>query len=381
MKQNFSKWINITKNSTNPIAVFNPKSVHASLNHWNKMIPNVQPFYAVKSFSDSLMLDSIHSYKKEKTGFDAGFDVASSSELNQVLKYKNNPIIFSHPVKSESEILYAKSKGVEFLVVDSIEELEKIIRFYPEAKVIIRIKSSEKYSTIKFNCKFGADFEQVVNILSRKSSKHMIKGFSFHVGSKCGNMKAYTETLDDIINRYIPLCDYYGNELELIDLGGGFENYEDITSLAEISKEQINFLCNIRNLKCIAEPGRYLSKRSITLFTKIIGFKFVNGRYHVYLNDSIYNSFSGKAFDHQKFKPLLKPVFDPSNKNLVECTIWGNSCDGEDIIVDNCLIPKPKVNDVLIWRDMGAYSLSSSVNGFNGFKMADIYLEEETKIE
>ena len=153
MKQNFSKWINITKNSTNPIAVFNPKSVHASLNHWNKMIPNVQPFYAVKSFSDSLMLDSIHSYKKEKTGFDAGFDVASSSELNQVLKYKNNPIIFSHPVKSESEILYAKSKGVEFLVVDSIEELEKIIRFYPEAKVIIRIKSSEKYSTIKFNCK------------------------------------------------------------------------------------------------------------------------------------------------------------------------------------------------------------------------------------
>jgi diaminopimelate decarboxylase len=46
------------------------------------------------------------------------------------------------------------------------------------------------------------------------------------------------------------------------------------------------------------------------------------------------------------------------------------------MIVDNCLIPKPKLNDVLIWTDMGAYSLSSSVNGFNGFKMADIHLEE-----
>ncbi len=46
------------------------------------------------------------------------------------------------------------------------------------------------------------------------------------------------------------------------------------------------------------------------------------------------------------------------------------------MIVDNCLIPKPRLNDVLIWENMGAYSLCSSVDKFNGFKMADVYLEE-----
>lgn len=363
MKHNFSKWVNLSKNSINSVAVFNTSSVHNSLYHWDKMLPKIQPFYAIKSFSHRFMLDSVNSCK-----INTGFDVASSTEVKQVLNYKK-PVIFSHPVKTTSEILFAKSKRIEFLVVDSMEEVEKIYKYYPSAKVIIRVKSSEKYSTIKFNCKFGADFNQVVDILSRRKLLDIV-GFSFHVGSKCGDMKAYTETLDEIINNYLPLAEFYRHKIQLVDIGGGFENFSDIEYLSKISNKQINFLTEEKNIKCIAEPGRYLSKRSITLFTKITGVKFVNDTFHIYLNDSIYNSFSGKSFDHQKFKPI--PCY--KRGELVKCTIWGNTCDGEDKIIQDCFIPKPRVNDVIMWENMGSYSLSSSVNGFNGFEMADVYL-------
>jgi len=66
-------------------------------------------------------LEDIHQKK-------CGFDCASKSEIRTALKLGTSPkdIIFSNPIKLESEIEYAYRKGVRYTTADTIDELIKI---------------------------------------------------------------------------------------------------------------------------------------------------------------------------------------------------------------------------------------------------------------
>jgi ornithine decarboxylase len=57
---------------------------------------------------------------------------------------------------------------------------------------------------------------------------------------------------------------------------------------------------------------------------------------------------------------------------MVKCTIWGNTCDGIDKIVDDIFLLKPSEGDILCWNNMGAYTFANAVDGFNGYGKAII---------
>jgi diaminopimelate decarboxylase len=70
-----------------------------------------------------------------------GFDCASKNEIKLVLQNGANPreIIFSNPVKLESDIEYAYRKGVRITTADTIEELMKIQSVAPKMKILWRV--------------------------------------------------------------------------------------------------------------------------------------------------------------------------------------------------------------------------------------------------
>ncbi len=88
------------------------------------------------------------------------------------------------------------------------------------------------------------------------------------------------------------------------------------------------------------------------------------------INDSVYHSFQGKIFDHQVFEP--KALYSSDSDELVRCVIFGQTCDSIDIIVEDIMLPYPKLNDILLFQHMGAYSLASAEGRFNGFLCAEI---------
>ena len=360
---NLLRWSNAAKKSYNPIAIFHPKKVLGMLESWNKYLPEIIPYYAIKSFSNKHILDTISNSK-----YRVGFDIASRKE-HQMVKNYNQPIVFSHTIKSKCDIEYAKENSVRPLMADSIEELQKIRSIYPDCPIIWRIKSFEQDSKIRFNKKFGADDSDTIFALINYPE---IIGMSFHVGSNCSNMNSYIKTIDTILNRYYGIAAANGNKLEIIDIGGGFTNKEDLVMLKQLGEHSFSRIKHL-GIKCIAEPGRLFSKDSLSLLTKIIAIKKDVDRMDIYINDSIYNSFSGKLFDKQQFSPV--PLYN--NHKYINCRIWGNTCDSADIIVESVMLPIPKVDDVLLWENMGAYSIASSINGFNGFGMAQIVNEEE----
>lgn len=54
------------------------------------------------------------------------------------------------------------------------------------------------------------------------------------------------------------------------------------------------------------------------------------------------------------------------------CSIWGPTCDGLDVIVENLEFPVLDVGDWIMFENMGAYTFSSA-STFNGFPIPKIY--------
>jgi len=313
------------------------------------------------------------------------FDCASSGEIKQILNLdiNHNRIIYANPYKSDADIKYALDKNIPITVVDSIEELDKLQNITNnKMEILIRVKVNDTDSLMPFSSKFGASFEETIDILKRAKNKNInISGFSFHVGSGCYNSNQYYEAIKmikDIINVTKDLNHNY----KIIDIGGGFTGVDD-----ELFKEQAfkinealkffqNNINHLNHIKFISEPGRYFMTKTQILFTPIIAKRKTNGKIFYIIDESIYSSFSNITYD--MYKPNLELVNLKPSKSTIDykeydSVIFGRTCDSADKILETKL-PELEIGDYFEFKNMGAYTTVSSTN-FNGFESTEkIYL-------
>uniref|UniRef100_A0A1Y1LYN6 Orn/DAP/Arg decarboxylase 2 C-terminal domain-containing protein n=4 Tax=Photinus pyralis TaxID=7054 RepID=A0A1Y1LYN6_PHOPY len=62
----------------------------------------------------------------------------------------------------------------------------------------------------------------------------------------------------------------------------------------------------------------------------------------------------------------MYPLKIPSHKELYSSTIFGVTCGAKDKLIENLTLPSLEIDDWLILKNMGAYSLGlhTSMNGF-----------------
>jgi len=325
---------------------------------------NIKPFYAIKSNPDINLINIL-----QKNPY-VGFDVASINEMSKTKQFlKSNGIVYSNPCKTIEEIQYAKDNGISLLVVDDISELLKIYDLYPEADIMIRIQSIEKYSAITFNSKFGADYNGIMELIKFITDKKInFVGFSYHVGSKCENMLAHNLTLKSILDIYIPILMKNNLKIKLINIGGGFTDYNDLINFDSINNSLVNYLIENWNIKFIAEPGRYFSQNYLSLIATVKSARKMNNVNIVSINDSIYHTFNGIINDKQKYIPKL---IGCNQRPLIDTKIFGQTCDSGDIINPLLKMPELKYNDKLLYENIGAYSLTDVFNGYYGAEIIE----------
>lgn len=357
------KLISVAQKSYTSVYQINYSNLKNQVTKWHNELPNIKPYYAVKS----LPLENI---LKHLALSNVNFDCASLGEIESVLKYSSpQNIVYANPSKSYDDISYANKNLVDKMVVDSIEEIKKMDYINPKLKKIIRIQSVETNSDIKFNSKFGATKQEVFQMLNylKETNYNTFEGFSFHVGSKCKNEESYFLTIKNIMDNYNNYCINKNMPIKIIDIGGGFSSHTDLSILSKIL-EPYN-----KNFKLIAEPGRFFSEPSIDLYCKVIAVKKRDNCYHITINDSVYSTFNGKLYDGQKFTPI--PLWNSTDTEWVNCVIFGQTCDSLDVICESIKLPLPKLNDVFKFQNIGAYSLAGCYGKFNGFNEPKELLE------
>lgn len=346
---------------------------------WKTYLPNIRPFYAVKCNPDNVILELLQSY-----GF--GFDCASQGEIAKVIanKVPADDIIFANPIKENISIVYARAEDVDLLVVDCAMELYKIKTTNHRAKLVLRLKTDDSDSLCRFSHKFGIDMSNVDNIINIiKTLELNLYGLSFHVGSLCKNPKSFYKAIKTCREVFDMCKTKYDINLKLIDIGGGFPGIDTPELSFKGIAEEINhsftelfpefdFSDPVCPLKLIAEPGRFIVTDSYTLVLNIIGKKeFVNSEtgeteFSYYLNDSTYGSFNCILFDHAH--PTLIPYNERDGK-VYKSIVFGNTCDGQDMISNECYLPDLAIGEIVFVEKFGAYTTASSSN-FNGFQVS-----------
>lgn len=330
-----------------PYCVVDLQKITQAYDTWQKWLPEVSIYYAVKCNPNLRILQHMHS-------LGIHFDCASKREIDDVLVVAPpSSVLFANPVKIPDHIWFARENGVQLLVYDNISELYKIKQSHPNADLLLRLWVKNTPGSPLSN-KFGADMQDVPMLLKTAVTLNLnVIGFSFHVGSPCEDPQLYCEAMQ-LCKIACDIAMTHDISITTIDIGGGFQS-SNFEACAQQVRRGMTFFKNVR---FISEVGRYLVETSHRLYVHVIG-KKVKGKRIYYINDGLYGTFSCKIFDHAK--PVLKTDRDGP---LYPSVVYGPTCDSLDKVEEEVWLPELEIGDVLYVDNYGAYTMASCFNGY-----------------
>jgi ornithine decarboxylase len=361
--------------------------VYAQHQRWMACLPEITPHYAVKCNPDPYVLRLL-------AALGAGFDCASNGEISQVISIGGvdpSRIIFANPCKANSFIRNAGKVGVDTMTFDNLDELYKVSRCHPRAKLVVRILTDDTKSLCQLGLKYGAPLVTVPGLLAKAKELSLdVIGVSFHVGSGCYDPSVYS----DAVARARSVFDMgkaAGFSFNLLDVGGGFEDslFEQAASVLTDAIQQ--HFPDRRNIKVIAEPGRFYVSKAFKLAANIIArrapfsdsatatevaTKSDQPAVMYYINDGVYGAFNCLLFDHQVVHPYVLSMNGsfhvPSSEPMCTSSVWGPTCDSIDCVCPKTELPASlRVGDWLGFDNMGAYTVCAA-SQFNGFEVSKV---------
>jgi ornithine decarboxylase len=359
-----------------PLFVVDHNVLRRNYATFKKHLPRVQAYYAVKANPDPAIA---------KTLFDAGasFDVASMPEFNTVYDLiKRMPakerqewiwdkIIYANPIKA-NETLQELDQYKALVTYDNYEEIKKIKKYAPNSGLVLRLSVPNTGAMCELSSKCGAASGEAVDlILAADKAGLVVEGLSFHVGSQTTNFENFVQAINLASSVFEEAKSRGYTKMNLLDIGGGFpapydDSVKPFSELARKINAELNRLFP-KDIQILAEPGRFMVATAGTAVSKIIGKAVRNGKLCYYIDDGVYNTFSGIIFDHCKY-----PVKAFKKGPTEICTVFGPTCDALDVLSMSEELPTNlELGDLVYSRNIGAYGTASATQ-FNGFQPAKI---------
>ena len=320
-----------------------------------------------------------------------GIDVCTGGELAVALaaKFPANRIEVHGNNKSEEEIRVAIEVGVAKIVVDSMQEIERVDRLAKAAnkvqKVLLRITpgveahTHEAISTAHEDVKFGFSIASGAAwkaILATQSAANLsLEGLHCHIGSQIFENEGFILATTKLLELSAKFRDEFKSELTELDLGGGygiaylagdktFDPDQVMAALAKLVKSE----CSRHNLKVpkiSIEPGRAIAGPTTTTLYEVGTTKDVEldgGKTRRYIavdggmSDNIRPGLYGA-----KYSALL--ANRTSSASAITSRLVGKHCESGDIIIRDIDLPSDIApGDILAIPATGAYGRSMASN-------------------
>jgi ornithine decarboxylase len=334
-----------------------------------KALPDTRVFYAVKANPAPEVLSLL-----AKLG--SCFDTASIPEIEMVLAAGATPerISYGNTIKKERDVARAFALGVRLFAVDSKQEVEKIARQAPGAKVFCRFLHDCAGAEWPLSRKFGCDTAMAVEVLEHAHRLGLTAhGVSFHVGSQQRRTQAWDAALKSAAAIF-RACAERGINLAMVNLGGGFPT----RYLKEVPAVKSYGTAIFRALRkhfgnaipeTIIEPGRGMVGNAGVIEAEVV---LVSKKSEtdqvrwVYLD---LGKFGGLA--ETMDESIRYPIRTPRDgDDLGACVIAGPTCDSMDVLYEKQPYMLPvslEIGDKVLIEGTGAYTTTYSAVAFNGF--------------
>jgi ornithine decarboxylase len=359
-----------------PVYCFRPEVLAADARAFVDQFPGTTA-YAVKTNAEPFVLETLAA-----AGITT-FDVASPAEFAAARAAAPEArLLYMHPVKAQSDIRLAlETYQIRTLALDHEDEIVKILRIVraleidPSTVTLFARLQTKGNATYELSRKFGAAPGHAVELLQRIHRIGFRPGLCFHVGSQIED--------PDIYDRALASAEWVrgraGVPLVGLDIGGGFPaqyghdpraKAAPMPSLGQIMSRLEGDIAarGFADMPLVAEPGRVVVARSISLIVRVL---LKKGR-RLYINDGIWaslsDSWTGKITLPARFMP------DPARRRrtgdegrIVPFRVCGATCDSVDILSRPFWLPETvDTGDWIEIGHIGAYSLALRTR-FNGF--------------
>ena len=360
-----------------PCLVLDVDRVEENFRALRRTLPLARIYYAVKANPAPQILERL-------VGLSSFFDAASFEEVSICLDAGARPeaISFGNTIKKVSAIRAAHERGVTLFAFDSIEELEKLAKHAPGARVYCRILVENEGADWPLSRKFGTTVDNARVLMLRAEDMGLDPyGLSFHVGSQQTTTRAYEVAIGKVAMLFTDLTEA-GVNLRMMNLGGGFPvRYRDDVPEIDRFGDAImtamveHFGNNLPEM--FIEPGRFVVGDAGLVSAEVV---LVCRRdpsdpvRWVYLD---IGRFGGLAeTEGEAIKYAIVTPHDGTEMGPV--AIAGPTCDGADIMYEksNYRLPMALTSgDKVELLSTGAYVTTYASQRFNGFApLAEYYL-------
>ncbi len=347
-----------------------------------RRLPGTEIYYAIKANPAPPVLAALAAEGSR-------FDAASIHEVELALAAGVAPlhVSFGNTIKKERDIAAAFALGVPMFAFDSAEELAKLARAAPGARVYCRLLMTNDSAGWPTSRKFGCDVEMAGDLLIEASRLGLVPyGVSFHVGSQQTDLEQWDIAVARTKLLFTTL-EAAGIMLGMVNIGGGLPvSYGDDTPENPVPGFEAGCRAIMTALQkhfgnrmpaIVAEPGRALAADAGIISSEVVLVSrkgYGDERRWIFL-------------DVGKFGGLIETMdeciryrieTDRDGDETGPVVLAGPTCDETDVLYDRADYHLPldlAVGDRVRILAAGAYTSSYCSVGFNGFPpLAEHYL-------
>ncbi|MGP2441100.1 type III PLP-dependent enzyme [Streptomyces sp. JW3] len=349
---------------------------HATL---RRELPAVQVRFAMKACPVDEVVGAL-----ARAG--AGADAASPAEIEQALRagVPAGRVHYGNTVKSDRNIAAAHRLGVRTFATDSLEDVAALAVHAPGARVFCRVATGGEGAVWGLSHKFGCAPADAVRVLVRARQAGLVPaGLSVHVGSQQMTAEAWRAAVEDLAE-VLRALRARGIALDHVNLGGGLpaRGYLDrhgapldppLDKIFAVLRDGMDTLRRAHGgpLDFVVEPGRYLVADHGAVRAHVARLARRRGpdgtdRYWLYLSCGKFNG----LYEMDALQYRLVFPGHPAGPT-VPAVVAGPTCDSDDAYSHQdglVQVPRTLASGDPVWvLSCGAYALSYTTRGFNGF--------------
>lgn len=294
-------------------------------------------------------------------------EVCSPGELEICIAGNIDPekILISGVNKTSDLIERALHYGVRLFTAESVKHINLLHAVALENETAIKV-----FLRLTSGSQFGMDKSDLITIISERAEYKYceILGIHYFVGTQRGKLSQHAKELEKLKQLMLSLKEEYGFEAKELEYGPGlyfpyFQNEEE--SRLELFREFMDVFIAV-GIECrtTIEMGRYFAAECGYYLTAVNDIK-MNKKHRIAIVDGGVHHLNYYGGGMGMFIPkfdVLKAEQSPGEKN--EWMICGSLCSTADVIIASVEIEDLKEDDVFVFKNVGAYSMTEGLSLF-----------------
>ncbi|MDD2980150.1 MAG: alanine racemase [Hespellia sp.] len=364
----------VSEMEATPAYVFDIDALNSRISHMKEVLGNrVTLCYAMKA---NPFLVKAMSSKIDK------YEVCSPGEM-RICERDGIPmkqIVFSG-VNKEIDDIDRVIKTYEGQGIFTVESLSQLALLETCAKV--RDKKLSVLLRLSSGNQFGMDWETIKGIIEQREKyphQNML-GLQLYSGTQKKKLTAIKKELDMLDERIIELLNACQFEVQILEYGPGLsvpyfqtdreEDDEQLNGLKELL-DQMKYQGEVH-----LEMGRYIAAFCGCYITKIVDLKENFKEKYCIIDGGINHlNYYGQIMGMKV--PRYRHLYDGERPDAEEkWNICGSLCTSADVLVKKLMLKKPELDDILVFENTGAYSVTEGIYLFLSRDLPTIFFYSE----